>query len=540
MSSVLRLPICFLLLISTCSYAQRENIQSAHAQHALGKVDFRISCSAVTQPVFDAALALLHHMTYPQARADFERITSIDPHCAMGYWGIAMTLFQPLWPTRPGPEALMRGWEATQRAKSLQPPTERERLFIAAAESFFSDPKSTDYWARIRRWTIAQQQAYEALPNDDEAAAFYALARLASAPTTSSGHEEADRTAEILMRVYRHNPEHPGAMHYLVHANDVPGREHELLFITRKYEALAPDNPHALHMPTHIYTRLGEWDAVIRGNLRAADAALKYPAGEHGEFVWDEFPHAIEYLVYAYLQQGDDAKAAQQIRRLQSTARLEPTFKTAFHWSSTQARYALERHDWSAAFSIAPRTPSTIEWDRFPWAEAIAQFAHGLGAVHLGKADDARAAVERLQALEARSDATGEDLFARNIRLLRLELSAWLAHTQKDAASSLELLQAAVELERATPKPPVTPAPTLPASELLGDLFSENARPAQALAAYQAALTQYPNRFNSLAGAAREAQAVGNSAAAKGYRSALLRLAARDSRRDELKAAQAR
>jgi hypothetical protein len=199
----------------------------------------------------------------------------------------------------------------------------------------------------------------------------------------------ADRAAEILLRVYRQHPEHPGSMHYLVHANDVPGRERELLDITRKYESAAPRNPHALHMPTHIYTRLGDWDGVIRGNLKAAEAALEHPAGENGEFVWDEFPHAIEYLVYAYLQKGAHDEAAAQLKRLLGTARLEPSFKTAFHLASTQARYALERHAWNEAALIAPREPASLDWNRFPWPEAIAQFAHGLGAVHLGKLDAA-------------------------------------------------------------------------------------------------------------------------------------------------------
>ena len=178
--------------------------------------------------------------------------------------------------------------------------------------------------------------------------------------------------------------------HYLVHANDVPGRERESLEIIRKYQDAAPRNPHALHMPTHIYTRLGDWDAVVRGNLRAAEAALQVPAGDRGQFVWDEFPHAIEYVVYAYLQKGDDHQAAAQLQRLQGTARLEPTFKTAFHLASTRARYALERHLWSEASSLVPRDPPTLNWDRFTWPEGVTWFARGLGAARLGRLAEAR------------------------------------------------------------------------------------------------------------------------------------------------------
>ena len=476
-----------------------------HAGHPLGKVDFPVSCSKDAQAEFNRALALLHHMTYPQAREAFEQVAAMDPRCAMAHWGIATTLFQPLWPTRPRPAELQRGWDEVQRAVALAPPTERERLFIAAAEAFFLEPASADYWLRIRRWAEASKQVYAAFPDDPEATAFYALSLLATAPSNAISREHADRAAEILIRVYQQNPDHPGAMHYLVHSNDVPGRERELLEITRKYESAAPNNPHALHMPTHIYTRLGDWDGVIRGNLRAAEAALQYPAGDHGEFIWDEFPHAIEYLVYAYLQKGDFADAALQLERLRKTERLEPTFKTAFHLASTQARYALERRDWRAAAAIVPREPASLAWARYPWAEAISQFAHGLGAVHLGKLDEAQAAGTRLEELETATRKSGEELFARNIGVLRLELAAWSAHVEGRDEASLALMREAADLEASTPKHAVTPGPTLPAHELLADLLMEQRKPAEALAAYRRSLELNPNRLNSLRGAERAA-----------------------------------
>ncbi len=500
--------VLLMLSLSLAGAAPATAHDAAHDDHPLGTVDFPVSCSAAAQPAFNRATALLHHMTYPQAREAYRQVAAIDPHCAMARWGVAMTLFQPLWPTRPSPTDLEQGWALVQEAEALGAPTERERLFIAAAGAFFSEPASPDYWLRIRRWAEAMDELYAAFPADPEAEAFYALSLLATVPADAVTHERADRAAEVLLRVYRDNPDHPGAMHYLVHANDTPGRERELLEITRKYEDAAPDNPHALHMPTHIYTRLGDWDGVIRGNLRAADAALRYPAGQDGEYVWDEFPHAIEYLLYAYLQTGAYDDAAAQLARLQSTARLEPSFKTAFHLASTRARYALERHAWSEAEQIAPREPATLPWDRFPWPEAIAQFAHGLGAVHLGKFDECGAVIERLEALESAAHETREELFARNIRILRLELSSWLAHANGESPASVALMQEAAALEAATPKHAVTPAPTIPAQELLGDLLMAQHEPAQALAAYRQALERYPNRFNSLRGMAQAQQAM--------------------------------
>jgi tetratricopeptide (TPR) repeat protein len=509
-----------------------------HAGHPSGTVDFPITCSKQAQVEFNRAVALLHHMTYPQAREEFQRVATTDPRCAMAHWGIAMTLFQPLWPTRPRPEALLRGWEAVQKAEALQPPTERERLFVAAAEAFFLEPASSDYWLRIRRWEQATERVYASFPDDPEAAAFYALAHLATAPSDTISRAHSDRAAEILLRLYERNPDHPGAMHYLVHANDVPGRERESLEITRKYEAVAPRNPHALHMPTHIHTRLGDWNGVIRGNLRAAEAALEYPAGDHGEFIWDEFPHATEYLVYAYLQKGSDDDAAAQLKRLRATVRLEPTFKTAFHLASTQARYTLERRAWNEAALLVPREPATLDWDRFTWPEAIARFARGLGAAHLGEVNEAKAAGERLGELEAATRKAGEDLFARNIRVLHLELNAWLAHVEGQRESSVALMREAAELEASTPKHAVTPGPTLPAQELLGDLLMEQKQPAEALASYKRSIELYPRRFNGLLGAARAAQALGDASLARTFYQELLDVADGGTRQRALKEAQ--
>jgi tetratricopeptide (TPR) repeat protein len=501
-------------------------------------VDFPVTCSGQAQAEFNRAVALLHHMTYPEAREAFQHVAQTDPECAMAHWGIAMTLFQPLWPTRPRPDALQRGWEEVQQAKALQPPTERERLFVAAAEAFFLDPASSDYWLRIRRWEQATEKVYASFPDDSEAAAFYALAHLATTPTDTISRAHADRAAAILLRVYERHPDHPGAMHYLVHANDVPGRERESQEITRKYAAVAPRNPHALHMPTHIATRLGDWPAVVRGNLRAAEASLEVPAGDQGQFVWDEYPHTVEYLVYAYLQEGVDDSAAAQLQRLHATARLEPTFKTAFHLASTRARFALERRAWEEAALLVPREPPALDWDRFSWPEAITHFARGLGAVRLGNATEAKASSERLRDLEAATRKAGENLFARNIGVLRLELDAWLAHAAGQADSSVALLQAAVALEASTPKHAVTPGPTLPALELLGDLLMEQRRPAEALASYTHSLERYPRRFNGLLGAARAARALGDESQARTYYRDLLAVAGGGTRQSALSEAQ--
>ena len=495
--------VIVLVLIGTAlAHGQMHN----HVQDTLGVVNFPVSCLPASQSEFNRAMTLLHHMTYPQAREMFQRIAEHDSRCAMAYWGIAMTLFQPLWPTRPSPADLQRGWEVVQKARTLTPPMKREQLLIAAAEGFFREPAAGDYWNRIHAWAKGMETCYAAFPNDHEVAALYTLALLATVRPDQISSPHNARAADILLRILKENRRHPGAMHYLIHANDAPGREHESLDILREYESIAPHNPHALHMPTHIYTRLGNWENVVRGNIKAAEAALQFPAGDHGQFVWDEFPHAIEYLIYAYLQMGADDAAAAQLKRLQGMANLEPTFKTAFHLSSTKARYALERKAWTEAATIVPREPGTVNWDRFPWPEAVSWFAHGLGSIHTGDSAEARRAQTRLMELEAVAANAKEELFARNIRVQRLELTAWLGYTQGMIDSSVAFMTQAAELETSTPKHAVTPGGTLPAYELLGDLLLEQGKPSGAFNAYKRSLELFPRRFNSLLGAARSAR----------------------------------
>jgi len=535
MSSHSRTPFCTVLLIAGLSLAP---LAGASGQEGggeqLGEVDFTVSCAPTAQAEFNRAVALLHHMTYPQAQESFLRVAEIDPDCAMAHWGVAMTLFQPLWPTRPGPEELQRGWQAVQRARELGAQTERERLFIEAAAAFFENPEATDYWQRIARWQQAMKAVYEAFPDDTEATAFFALAQLAVAGSGTLPGGDREQAVELLVGVYQAHPDHPGALHYLIHASDAPGHESDFPEVVEHYEAIAPSNPHALHMPTHIYTRLGDWDAVIRGNLRAADAALAHPAGADGELVWDEFPHAIEYLVYANLQQGDDEEAAVQMERLLATENLQPTSKTAFHLASVQARYALERHAWSEAAALEPRQPEVLDWDAFPWPEAIAWFARGLGLAHEEELDAAYEATARIGELERAAFAAGEELFGRHIRILRLELDAWIEQAEGNAETGFALLKGAAELEASTPKPPVTPAPTLPAAELLGDLYTEHQDYAEALEAYQLALEAYPNRFNSLLGAARAARALEDTEAATAYYGRLIEIASGGTRTEPL------
>ena len=509
--------------------------QPRAAESDLGDVHFAISCSREAQGAFDHAVALLHHMTYPLAQAEFERVLDLDPACAMGHWGVAATLFQPLWPTRPSADDLRRGWAAVQAARALGAPTERERLFVASMAAFYRGPAEQDYWTRVRRWETAMAELYETAGRDAEVAAFYALAHLAVAPPGGSSLANQDRVAAILLALHADRPRHPGAVHYLIHANDVRGREHESLDIVRSYGEIAPRNPHALHMPSHIFTRIGSWEEVVTWNERAAAAALEHPAGPDGEYVWDEFPHAVEYLVFAHLQRGDDHAAAAERDRLLGMASLQPSFKTAFHVASIPARYALERHAWEEAAALVPRPEiGGLDWDRFPWPEAVTWHAVGIGAAHQGDAATVRRALDRLGALEETADDTGEALFTLQIRVLRTAVSAWLASLDGEPERAERLMRAAAELEVEIPKPPVTPGPVVTGFELLGALLLAHGEPGEALVAFRRSLDLYPNRFNSVLGVARSAAAAGEAPAAREAYARLVSLGVEGSARSSL------
>ena len=519
-----------ILLISAAPAAGAQSLPDRGVE-SLGRVDFPVSCAPSVQSEFNRAVALLHHMTYPLAFLAFERVTELDPECAMGHWGMAMTLFQPLWPTRPGEAELRRGWAAAQAAGRLSASTERERMFVATAEAFFDPAGSPEYSQRIERWADAMTALYEAYPNDREAAAFFALAHLATSTRSSAPIEHQERAAEVLLGIYQQEPTHPGVVHYTIHANDFTGREHESPAIVRSYGDIAPRNPHALHMPTHIYVRLGEWEDVIAGNKLSAAAALEQRVGDNGEYVWDEYPHAVEYLSYAYLQRGDDVAAADITQALHATPDIQPGFKAAFHLASTAARYVLERQAWVEAATLPVRSPPSVDWDSFPWPEAVTWFARGLGASRNGAVDRARESVERLEVLGERASSLGEDPFAREIEILRVELSAWVELVAGNSARAVAIMEEAVALQSATPKNPVTPAATIPARELLGDLLTEMGDARGALEAYRASDELTPGRFNSLLGAARSADELGETELAREYYRRLLEIVVPESPR---------
>ncbi|MBE9170062.1 hypothetical protein IQ238_21915 [Pleurocapsales cyanobacterium LEGE 06147] len=504
--------------------------EAVPAGEEIGAVDFRVSCDPAVREDFDRALGLMHHMMYEQARSEFEAIAKADPECAMTYWGIATTLFQPLWPERPSEEELERGWRKIQKAQDLEPATERERLLVNATAGFFREPETVGYWDRINRWAEGMTAAYEANPDDFDTAALYGLSRLAIAEGAENRDTLYDEAEKVLRAVWEEEPTHPGAIHYSIHATDIDGRAENALDMVEVYGEIAPEVAHALHMPSHIYVRLGDWPEVIDWNRRSADAALRKPVNGA---VSHHYIHAIDYLLYAYLQQGEDDKAQAVFEEAMGKDKHQASFISAFHAAIMPARLVVERREWEEAAALELRTPDYLPWDKTLWPESQTWYARGLGGVHTGDLETAREAERRLEELRERAKAEGEKSFATYIDVDRQILAGWIARSEGDAEEAVRLMRSAAELEGTVEKHPVTPGALLPPYEALGDLLMDLDRPAEALAAYRESDKIWPERFNTLLGAARAARAADDETAAAKYYGRLLEIAD-DSKRVEV------
>ena len=510
---------CLGLLVAAAPPLPAQVVHAGVADGNLGDVDFQATCTPAVKSDVDTAVALLHHMMYEESRAAFEGILREDPACAAAHWGLATTLFQPLWPARPDAATRERGWDAVQRARALEPATPRERLLVNATAAFFQDPEADEWWPRIERWANALEEARREQPSDVEIAAFYGLSRLAAGQLAEDPLAWNQRAAEVLAEAHAREPLHPGLIHYTIHADDATGRASEHLHMVEQYGEIAPDVPHALHMPSHIYVRLGDWPAVIDWNRRSAEAALAYPAGNRTSL---HHVHALDYLLYAHLQQGDDASASAVLEEAASTGPYQEDFASAFHLAIMPARFAVERRAWDEALDIRPNEPDYLAWDRYLWPQAVSWFARGLGAIHKGDVARAQEAEARLLHLREQAEAAGERTFAAYIEIDRLILHGRIAHAEGEIPTAIARLREAADLETTVEKHPITPGALLPPNEALGDLLLELDRPAEAGRAYERSLDIWPGRYHSLLGAARAARSEGQEHRAREHYRALL------------------
>jgi tetratricopeptide (TPR) repeat protein len=481
---------------------------AASAENAIGTINFKARCAEDVQADVDHSLGMMHHMMYTQARAEFEAITQSDSDCAMAHWGTATTLFQPLWGTTPSADDIAKGRQAIQEARE-NVEDERERLLIEATAAFF-EPETDRVQERLAGWIEDMASAYEAYPGDLDVATFYALSRLTLAQSADERKALYNEAEQVLRTAWEAEPTHPGAVHYTIHATDADGRAGNATEIVESYGEIAPDVPHALHMPSHIYVRLGDWPRVIDWNRRSAEVAVNHKEGGATSF---HYIHALDYMVYGHLQRGEDSAAQKVWETALANGPHQANFPGAYHLASIPARLAVEARNWEAAAALAPRTPDYIDWEKFPWPDGLNWFARGLGAVHSDDLDAAREAEQRMAALVENAKSAADQRFSTYIEVDRRILAGWIANAEGDHERAIELMRSAGELEATAEKHPVTPGALYPPYEALGDLLLSLDRPAEALAEYEKSNGTWPQRYNTLEGAARSAHAAGDEEA---------------------------
>jgi tetratricopeptide (TPR) repeat protein len=484
----------------------------ADAREKLGTVAFAISCAGHEQKTVERGIALLHSFWFEEAQTQFEEAVRKDPHCAMAYWGEAIGLYRPL-AYRPSDAAMKQGWTFIQKGQALRAKTQRERDYVDALAIFYRDD-GRDYETRNREYSEAMEKLYRQYPTDVEAAVFYSLSLLTWYPDKDHPLSNAKKAIAILNRVFEKNPNHTGVAHYLIHASDAPQLAPLGLRAARRYAQIAPASPHALHMPSHIFARLGLWQDDIQSNLAALEAA-RHPLGMHVGA--ENQVHAMEFLEYAYLQIGADQKAEQMVREQAAVGYEQVDENLVDYLNRTRvhspAMYCLETRHWRDAADLKPDSQAE------PYNQAIAHWARAVAAGHLRDAAGARDAVRQYEAM-AEATKRGPHAFrAQYMDVKHDEAAAWLAFTEGRNDEAVRLLEAVSEKQDAEGKGEVD----LPAREMLADMLLEMGRPEDALTEFEKSLKTDPNRFNGLAGAAKSAELARKPAKAKTYYGQLLK-----------------
>ncbi len=506
----------------------------------LGKVNFPVSCNAQAQQEFNRGMALFHSFWFNPAIESFQKVLQLDPECGMAYWGIAiMSMGNPFaWPANP--KAMQAAATAMAEAQRVSARSERERDYIAALGVFFKAWETTEYRPRAVAFEKAMGGMAAKYPNDDEAQILYALVLDATALPTDKSFVNQLKAAALLEPMFKKYPNHPGVTHYLIHTYDYAELAEKGLPFARVYAGIAPSVPHALHMPSHIFSRVGLWEEMVSSNkvsYLAAKAELKEKTLGIGTY---DALHAMDYMVFGHLQQAQD-KAAKQL--LDEAAAMQKVnvenFIAAYAFAAIPARYALEHEDWKQAAALK-LSPGDMAWNKFPQAEGILVFARGLGAARSGDVAAARRDVQRLQALKEAMVVAKIGYWPGQTDFQIKTVNGWIALAEKRNDEAVQLMRAAAEAEEASDKHPVTPGNVVPSRQLLGDMLLTLNQPAPALAEYERSLKRDPNRFRGVFGAARAAEASGNPQLAREHYTKLQSLtAARDTERPELAHAKA-
>jgi REP element-mobilizing transposase RayT len=507
----LRLALALVALLAA-GFATADG-EHAHASNPppekLGKVTFPTTCAHAVQPTFERAVALLHSFAYTAAEQAFRDVEAKDPGCAIARWGVAMTHVHPLWDA-PSADDIATASAAIAQATSKPAGSARERTFVEAIAAYYDHAASRSPSERAKTYEAAMADVAAKYPYDIEAQVFYALALLGTASPSDATHANQKRAAAILEPLYRRFPQHPGLAHYLIHAYDSAELAPRGLKAARDYAKIAPSAPHALHMPSHIFTRLGDWDDSIASNLAARAAALA--EGDVGEAL-----HAMDYLTYAYLQRGRDADAERVVADLDAM-RPKPsaaTFKIGYAANAMPVRLAIERRRWPDAGKLEPLPDSQ------PNVAAIVWWARAIGHSRGGEARASHADIAAIEDCLEKLRAGANDDWATQTDVLAKSARAWHQHAHGKNDEAIANLRAAADEEDAVEKRPVTPGPIVPAREQLGDLLAELDRPREALVEYQAALKLAPRRRGALVGAIAAAEKIGDADAAAALRAQL-------------------
>jgi tetratricopeptide (TPR) repeat protein len=507
------------LLVAGNLLGQMEQHDHDHHEERLGTVTFPTSCTPAAQAKFTRAVALLHSFWYEEAEKAFTETATTDPQCGMAWWGVAMSNYHPVWPSPYSPAELARGVAAAAKAKAVGAKTAREQGYIDAIAAFYNDVEHQDLNTRARAYEAGMQRLTTTNPSDDEAAIFYGLSLIAhgmSQPTDKT-YAYQKQAAEIFNRLLKTHPDHPGISHYLIHSFDYPALAPLALNAAYAYAKIAPSSPHALHMPSHIFVRLGMWQETIDSNLKSSNAAREHAAHAHPGAVSFDNLHASDYLAYAYLQLGQDEPVRQLVDELAAIKSLDvENFAGYYAMASVPARYALERKRWSDAAALTVR-PANFPWDRYAYAEAVTYFASGIGKARGGNPSAARGDVEQLKRLQKMLLDQKNAYWADQIQVQIDAVDGWIAHAEGHEDVAEAALRKAADLETSMDKSPVTPGSILPAREMLGDFLLATNRPQEALDAYERSLKDSPGRLNALSGAAHAAQLAGDREKARTY-----------------------
>jgi tetratricopeptide (TPR) repeat protein len=525
----LLVPIAAVLLAAAPAAAQESDHSHHHhgAGETLGTVNFETTCREEVKPAFTRAVSLLHSFGYELARQAFSEVAAKDPECGMAHWGVAMTYYHPLW-APPLPDEFAAGKAAAERAEKAGAKSDREWNYIKAIGALYADPAAT-HGARAKAYTAAMDALAAQYPLDVEAQIFLALALQGTAPPSDRTYAQQKRSAAILNPLVAKLPDHPGILHYTIHAFDVPELAPLALDAARSYAKVAPASAHALHMPSHIFTRLGLWKECISSNLDSAAAARAQAASAGPYTVAYNELHALDYLAYAYLQLGDDEAARKVVERVQQATKFdEASVAAAYAVAAAPARFALERRDWRAAAGLRV-APVLLPLEHLAYVRGVTYFANAMGAVRLGDTAAARRAVTELETLHAslaKAPPGGPYDWVGQVESMALAAKGWAAFAEGRKDEAVALLTKAAEKEELVGKHPVTPGSVLPARELLGDMLMELQRPAEALAAYERSLKDAPKRLNTLSGATQAARQAGDAERARKYAAELESLCA--------------